>query len=103
MTTLEDLAAKWEREAAETKPGFQMDLNWASGEVRRCARELRAVSTWRPARGGNPPEEHKRVLIADHRGRIMIGYFMDGGWFDVGGDQWPRITHWQPLPTPPKV
>lgn len=56
------------------------------------------------------PEERKAVFVyAPEYRNIFMGYLTDDGWKTWaarnGGYDWPtvhEITHWMPLPEPPK-
>ena len=45
------------------------------------------------------PEEYKAVFVCYESGKVYINYTTRGGkWHSIGDD----ITHWMPLPEPPK-
>lgn len=93
MTTLEELAAKWEREAAAAESAEAVEA-W-----QQCARELRAFSAWRPVSA--PPADAVGVLGSTERGRMVCCYRAKGKWRDSGATYFPTVTHWMPLPAPP--
>ena len=68
------------------------------------------ISRWIPVTE-RLPEEHIFVLIRQDDNRIMIAERVDGDWwyryFAYDVDRWDEneqgtITHWMPLPEPPK-
>lgn len=50
------------------------------------------------------PEETYHVLVTTKNGTRMVGYLRRGVWQDtiMDCDFFAPITHWQPLPQPPK-
>jgi hypothetical protein len=80
-------AAQFEKEIAKREP----DDDWI-----KCSEKI--------------PENGKNVLIAIKNNRyswIDIGYIDGDGYWTVDGEPWdresdPAITHWMPLPMPPK-
>ena len=49
------------------------------------------------------PESSKNVLAYKSYGQgYMVASYFDGKWFPPDGIQFPVITHWMPLPEPPK-
>ena len=51
------------------------------------------------------PEEAERVLVCWNDSFTYIGWRIDGLWFykDSDGFKDQNITHWMPLPSPPKA
>lgn len=48
------------------------------------------------------PERNYNCLVCDD-GVVLEGYMnLVGGWYDLIGDKLKYVTHWMPLPTPPK-
>jgi len=51
------------------------------------------------------PDICKDVLLYEYTGVILVGYYgTDDKWADSIDDKWidSNVTHWQPLPDPPK-
>lgn len=44
----------------------------------------------------------EKVLIFHKGGRIDVGYLCEAGWANDCFDEIKGITHWMPLPEPPK-
>lgn len=70
----------------------------------------RNVGKWIPVTE-RLPEEHQFVLIRQDEDRMMVAVRIDGEWwyryFAYDIDSWDEneqgtITHWMPLPEPPK-
>ena len=53
------------------------------------------------------PEDHENVLIFDKKWGILIGWHMtwtnSDGWGTTEPKRTTEITHWMPLPEPPKA
>lgn len=61
------------------------------------------ISEWIPV-GDRLPDAGKDVLVYEQQWRkISIAYYLHGAeiWEDVNALQ-PDVTHWMPLPEPPK-
>lgn len=49
------------------------------------------------------PEQYGLFLIADDKGNMEVAsWTKQFGWFS-GGNRVKRVTHWMPLPEPPKM
>ena len=49
------------------------------------------------------PEEKESVLVHYTDGWMPIAFLLDGKWHQSGGEtSWLSVTHWMPLPEPPK-
>lgn len=48
------------------------------------------------------PSEKGSYLIRDHQGRLTVGKFDNVFYMDYGGENWGIVSHWMPLPNPPK-
>jgi hypothetical protein len=51
------------------------------------------------------PKNEDDVLVIDRNGKISTASFVGGIWFDYNNEfheESDSITHWQPLPEPPK-
>ena len=49
------------------------------------------------------PESSKSILAYQPYGRhFFVGMYFNGRWFPPNGIQAPIVTHWMPLPKPPK-
>ena len=49
------------------------------------------------------PEPWVDVLCHHYNDDIFIGYLSEiNGWIDPNGEKDIEVTHWQPLPEPPK-
>lgn len=100
----------------ESKDGkWSIDCLWIScqwGDVMPVIQKLPTVepqSAWIPC-SERLPEEQEDVLVYMKSGMyksIHIGYAYNGGDWLIDGEFWyeegdPSITHWMPLPEPPK-
>jgi hypothetical protein len=65
--------------------------------------EVVRLSQWIPV-GERLPEEDVDVLVMTHYGMHVADLDEDGLWIASHGDSWqfPRPTHWMPLPEPPQ-
>jgi hypothetical protein len=49
------------------------------------------------------PEERQNVLVHYVDGWMPIAFLLGGKWYQSGGEtSWVSVTHWMPLPEPPK-
>lgn len=49
------------------------------------------------------PEEGQSVLVHYVDGWMPIAFLINGKWYQSGGEtSWLSVTHWMPLPEPPK-
>ena len=49
------------------------------------------------------PEEGQSVLIHYVDGWMPVAHLFNGKWYASGGEtSWLSVTHWMPLPEPPK-
>lgn len=48
------------------------------------------------------PKNFERVLVCREGGIVEQGYRDVNGWWKVYGTRTKRVTHWMPLPEPPK-
>lgn len=48
------------------------------------------------------PSKYREVLLIDSIGNMFTGYFLGERFEDSNGYDTLDITHWQPLPKPPK-
>jgi len=62
---------------------------------------LKRLAPWIPV-GERLPEKHTPVIAAE--GNSVTEAFRDyrDRWCFVDGEPWEGVTHWQPLPAPPK-
>lgn len=64
--------------------------------------EIDGVSHWIPVTE-RLPELCVPVIVCRDDGKVEQGvYFTSNGWWKVFGARTKRVTHWQPLPEPPK-
>ncbi len=56
---------------------------------------------WRSAK--TPPDSSRFVLLLRDNGMCEIGWFAASHWFAARAGQMPGVTHWLPLPKPPRV
>lgn len=48
------------------------------------------------------PEEKQRVIVRCERVGTSVGWILWGGWMTDIGPHAGEVTHWMPLPQPPK-
>lgn len=48
------------------------------------------------------PEEKQRVIVRCERVGTSVGWILWGGWMTDIGPHAGEVTHWMPLPSPPK-
>lgn len=48
------------------------------------------------------PEEKQRVIVRCERVGTSVGWILWGGWMTDIGPHAGDVTHWMPLPSPPK-
>ena len=49
------------------------------------------------------PEEGQSVIVHYLDGWMPIAHLLNGKWYQSGGEtSWLSVTHWMPLPEPPK-
>lgn len=49
------------------------------------------------------PEEGQSVLVHYVDGWMPVAHLLNGKWYQSGGEtSWLSVTHWMPLPEPPK-
>ena len=99
----------WYRRWAEEEPSPLVDIE---GELQyKSTADHQLFSAWcgRAQQGGwisvedRLPETETTVLICTKRGDIFSSWASNEGvfWF-YGEEEDNRVTHWQPLPQPPK-
>lgn len=105
-------------EAADAIEELDMKLHGANAAIAGMQREIERMvidsanskPQWIPVTE-RLPEEHKFVLIRQDEDRMMVAVRIDGEWwyryFAYDIDWWDEteqgtITHWMPLPEPPK-
>jgi hypothetical protein len=73
------------QEAVQFAPSVEAEPKWISVEERL-------------------PEEKQSVLVHYVDGWMPIAFLLDGKWYQSGGEtSWLSVTHWMPLPEPPKM
>ena len=99
-------------EAAAAIEELQVDKAALNGTVTNLLEKIKDLGKprWIPVTE-RLPEEHVFVLIRQDDDRMMVAERVDGDWwyryFAYDVDRWDEdeqgtITHWQPLPEPPK-
>lgn len=49
------------------------------------------------------PEHNQRVIVCRKDGRVEQGFYLGvNGWWKVYGTNTKSITHWMPMPAPPR-
>ena len=48
------------------------------------------------------PERMQPVIVCRDNGKVEQGYRDVGDWWKVYGTRTKKVTHWMPLPEPPK-
>lgn len=112
--TLAEVLTEWLFDGHETKEGVIATLYttaWAFAEIRERLKayeetglmpEQVTEQRWIPTTE-QLPEHNQRVIVCRKDGRVEQGFYLGvNGWWKVYGTNTKSITHWMPMPEPPK-
>jgi hypothetical protein len=95
------------KQAADAIEELIAKLNHADDQIDRLV-EAAEERRWIPAKE-RLPEAMQKVLVATYHGGVYFGFMEPRGKFVTANntlaDSWcwePSVTHWMPLPEPPK-